>query len=86
MSFRTRSEDTAKAIFGALSVEPSDAQSKEIVAIVERAVVETAVEANRNCTSVAHQCCSADRDLAHKIADEIDRAHKALIANLSAMR
>lgn len=86
MSFRTRSEEAAKAIFSALNVDPSDGQTKEIIAIVERAVVETAVEANQRCSDVARDCCSADRDLAHKIADEIGRAHQALITNLSAMR
>jgi hypothetical protein len=30
--------------------------------------------------------CSADKDLAHKIADEIRRNEEALIANLSSVR
>ncbi len=34
----------------------------------------------------AAQHCSTDRTLGHKIAEEINRANKALIANLSSMR
>ncbi len=35
---------------------------------------------------VASDCCAADRDLAHTVADQIQLANTALIANLSSLR
>ena len=86
MTIRSRSEDAAGKVTDALSLSLSEEQTKELVMIIERAVIDAMVEANQRCTQVAKDCCSADRDMAHKIADEIERSHKALIANLSAMR
>lgn len=86
MSFRSTSEAAATAVFESLNTTPSEEQSKTIVAIIEQAVIDTAVEANQRCAQTAQSCCSADRDLAHKIAVEIKKDHLALVTNLSAMR
>jgi len=43
-------------------------------------------EARAGCTDVVRVCCSADEDLAHKIADELRHKEQALIANLSSLR
>lgn len=86
MTFRSKSEAAAKAVFTALEITPGDAQMAAVTKVIEQAVIETAVEVNQRCATVAKKCCSADQDLAHKIAKEIDQAHIALIANLSAMR
>jgi hypothetical protein len=86
MSFRERSETTAQAVLGVLAASPTEDQNGKVVAIIEQALVDAVAEANRRCTQVAQNCCSADRDLAHKIAGEIERAHQALIANLSSLR
>ena len=86
MSFRTRSEATAKTVFEALGLSPSEDQGKAVIAAIEQALVETAAEANERCAGVAKDCCSADMDLAHKIAREIKQRHKALVANLSSLR
>ena len=86
MSFRARSKSTADAVVSALALSPTDGQTEEVIAIIERALVEAVAEANQRCSQLAVACCSADRDLAHKIADEIERNHQALIANLSSLR
>ena len=86
MSIRAVSEKTAQAILGTLQVSPSEAQTKEVVGLVEQAMIDALVEANQRSTKAAEKCCSADRDMAHKVAAEIERSHKALIANLSGMR
>lgn len=86
MSFRTRSEATAKTVFEALGLSPSEAQGKAVIAMIEQALVDTAAEANARCAKVAKECCNADMDLAHKIAREIDQRHEALISNLSSLR
>ena len=74
------------AVFECLSITPSDEQTKNVIAIIEQAVIDTAVEANQRCTQTTQKHCSADQDLAHKIAVEIKKNHLALITNLSAMR
>ena len=86
MSFRERSESAARGVYDTLAAAPSDEQAKAVVAIIEKAIIDAVVEANQRCTNVAMKCCSADRDIAHKIAEEIKREETALIANLSAMR
>ena len=86
MTIRSVSEEAAQAILGALENSPSEAKTKEVVAVIEKAMVDALVEANQRCTQAAMQCCSADRDMAHKVSAEIERSHKALIANLSGMR
>ncbi len=86
MTIRAVSEEAARAVLSALELSPSEAQTKKVVAVIEKAMVEALVEANQRCTQAAQRCCSADQDMAHKVAAEIERSHKALIANLSGMR
>ena len=86
MSFRSTSEAAATAVFEYLNITPNDEQTKNVIAIIEQAVIDTAVEANQRCTQTTQKHCSADQDLAHKIAVEIKKNHLALITNLSAMR
>ena len=86
MSFRTRSEEAAKAVLESLGASPDEAGRKAVVGAIEQAIIEAVAEANQQCTQVAMKCCSADKDMAHKIASEIERQHQALIANLSSLR
>ncbi|MDJ0610850.1 MAG: hypothetical protein QNJ67_17875 [Kiloniellales bacterium] len=86
MSFRSRSEAAAKAVFESLGTTPDEQHQKKVVAAIERAIVDAVAEANQHCTQVAIRCCSADKDMAHKIAAEIKRDHQALVANLSSLR
>ena len=86
MTIRAVSEKAARAILGKLQVSPSEAQVKDVVSLIEEAMIDALVEANQRCTKAAQKCCSADRDMAHKVAAEIERSHQALIANLSGMR
>jgi hypothetical protein len=86
MTIRTVSEKAAQAILDKLKVSPSEAQTKDVVSLIEQAMIDALVEANQRSTKAAQKCCSADRDMAHKVAAEIERSHQALIANLSGMR
>ena len=71
MSFRSRSEAAAKAVFDSLGATPDEEKQKLVVGAIEKAIVDAVVEANQQCAQVAMQCCSADKDMAHKIANEI---------------
>ena len=86
MTIRAVSERIAQAILETLEVSPSEAQAKEVVGLVEQAMIDALIEANQRSSKAAAKCCSADQDMAHKVAAEIERSHRALIANLSGMR
>ncbi|MFQ6022491.1 MAG: hypothetical protein ACE5NW_07195 [Acidiferrobacterales bacterium] len=86
MDFRERAQSTAKAVCGILQAEPSSDLQKQVADVIERAMIDTVLEDGERCAKVAMDCCSADRDLAHKVAEEIRRTQTALIANLSSMR
>ena len=86
MTFRTQAEQTAQAVVDTLGAAPSAVQSKQIADLIERVIIDSYQDAAGRCAKVAREFCSADKDLAYKVADEIRRANIALIANLSSMR
>ncbi len=86
MTFRTQAEQTAQAVVDTLDTAPSAAQSKQIEDLIERAIIDSYQDAAAHCAKVAREFCRADKDLAHKVSDEIRRANIALIANLSSLR
>ena len=86
MNFRNRAERTAQAVAKLLQAESTPEQSKAAADLIERAIIDSYQDAAEHCAKVARECCSADRDLAHKVAEEIRRANTALIANLSSLR
>jgi hypothetical protein len=86
MPIHSRAEKAAQAVFAALDTEPAPAVSRQVVQIFENVMAESYREAAERCTTAAQRCCNEDRDLAHKIADEIERHRIALIANLSSLR
>lgn len=86
MTIASRAEKAAKAVLEALQFGATPGQSKQVARIIEQAMIESYRDAAERCARVAVGCCEEDRDLAHKIADEIRRANTALIANLSSLR
>lgn len=86
MSFREQADKAAEAVAEAFGAAPSPDQAKAVADVIERAIIESSRDAAGRCAKVASDCCAEDRDLAHKVADEIKRANTALIANLSSLR
>lgn len=86
MNIKERAESTAKSVCEILDTRPSADLQQQVADIIERALADATIKHSEECTKVAMACCSADRDLAHKIAEEIRRKNVALIANLSSMR
>ncbi len=86
MSFRERAERAAGAVNETLGVTLNEAQADKIARAIEKEIIEAVLDESQRCIKVSHDCCPADRDIAHKIADQIKREHTALIANLSSMR
>lgn len=86
MKLGSRAEKAASAVFSTLQTTPSAEQSQKTVRIIEQAMIDSYQDAADRCAKAAVKCCSADKDMAHKVAEEIRLAHTALIANLSGMR
>jgi len=85
-TIRQRAEETAKAVFDAAQIEPTPGQTNLAVRAIEEVLVRSYRDATERCATVAKTCCSEDLDMAHKIAEEMQRANTALIANLSSLR
>ena len=86
MSFREQADKVTQAATEVLGATPTPEQAKAVADVIERAIIDSYRDAASRCAKVASECCSADRDLAHKVADQIERANTALIANLSSLR
>jgi hypothetical protein len=86
MSFREQADKAAGAVAEALGAAPTPEQAKTAADVIERAIIESYRDAASRCAKVASDCCAGDRDLAHKVSDQIKRANTALIANLSSLR
>ncbi len=86
MSFRKQADKATQAVVEAFGAAPTPEQAKAAADVIERAIIESYQDAAERCAKVASDCCAEDRDLAHKVADQIERANIALIANLSSLR
>ena len=78
--------DVVEEIYDILGVRPSGAQGDKIAEAIEQVIVKALKKSVERSTVAATEVCSADRDMAHRIAEEINLANQVLIANLSAMR
>ena len=86
MSISERANGATNAILAVLQATPAEAERRQIVKIIEQALVNTTLAANESCTHAVMECCSPDLDTAHKVADEIRRRQAAVLANLSSLR
>ena len=86
MSFREQADKAVQTVAEAFGAAPTPEQAKAAADVIERAIIESYRDAAARCAEVASKCCAEDRDLAHKVADQIERANTALIANLSSLR
>ncbi len=80
-----RADEAARNVFKAMGVSPTPDQSKQIIKIIEHAMIDAYRDSAESSVKAA-QHCSTDRTLRHKIAEEINRTNTGLIANLSSMR
>ncbi len=86
MTLRKRAERITGEILAALGIAADDPRAGKVVKIVEQAIIDVVLEERERCTGVVLALGTPDEDKAHKIAEEIERAEGALVANLSALR
>ena len=79
-------KEVVEEIYDILGVRPSGAQGDKIARAIEQVIIKALRKGVERSTDAATEVCHADRKMAHKIAEEIELANIALIANLSALR
>ena len=86
MNISENAKSTAGAVCALLGVDPDEKHLREVSQLIERSIIHAVLNEAERYTHVVMSCCSADLDLAHKLAGEIRTSNKALVANLSSMR
>ena len=86
MTLSETAEAAVRNIEEALSLTLQDEKKQKVTKAIEKALIDAVLTTSQTNANVISRCCSADKDMAHKINDEIERNKKALIANLSSFR
>ncbi len=86
MPLKGIAEDAVEKICEKVPVSLSDDERNAVQQIVERAIADATVKATQQCHEIAIQQSGPEADLVHKIAEKIQLAETALIANLTGMR
>ncbi len=86
MEFGEISKRTTDAVCRSLDTEVGEEVRATINRIIEEAIVDVVARTSQRCVNAAVRCCGPEADLAHKIAEGIEQAQVALIANLSSLR
>ena len=74
--------DASNAIGSSLT----DTELEKVTAVIARAMSMAVLEASSQNTTACVNCLSHEKDLAHKIQEEIELKKIALMANLSGFR
>ena len=86
MNLKDRSQKAVEDACKALGVEITEDQQHIVVGVIEAAMADAIRETAAQSGEAVRSCCSHDMDMAHKIAEEIERSQASLIANLSSLR
>ena len=86
MKLRDYAEKAAKNVFSALGQSPTANQNNKVAKAIEDALIQAVLETKTKCCDVAMAHSSEEKDLAHKISDQIEKETDVLIANLSSLR
>lgn len=86
MSLKSLADDAVKRINQSIREPLSETELATVSKIIEGALVEAVNESTKSCSNAAVVRCGPEADLAHKIAEDVERARYALLANLTSMR
>lgn len=87
MELSKTAQKAVKKIDEALDKHDLSKQEKaEILKIIGKSLMQTVEETTDTHRQATVICCGPEADLAHKIAEEVERKKIALIANLKALR
>ena len=83
MPLEKRADEASQEICEALDLTLTDEQKAKLTTIVDRALADAIKISGQRSSDVATACCGPERDLAHKISDQIKREQDVLFAKLS---
>lgn len=86
MSLKQLADQAVVEIDKSLPNELSEEQTAAVARIIENTLAEAVSHTSKSCRDAAVICCGPEADMAHKIAEEVKLARKALIANLMGPR
>jgi hypothetical protein len=86
MSLKSLTNQTVAKINSTLGGALQEADVASLSKIVEEALIVAVNESTAHCNDAVKMCCGPEADLAHKIAEDVERARYALLANLASMR
>ncbi len=81
-----RAQKATQEIFDILGVRPSGPQSDKVAQAIEHVIVKALNKSIERSTDAVTEVCSADRDMAQRVAKEVRQVNSVLITNLTAMR
>lgn len=84
MSIQQLADDTTKEVLESLSGNTEN--SEGVSSIIQKALLKAIGDMRTGSVDAVNICCSADQDLAHKIADGIRKKEELLISNLMSLR
>ncbi len=79
MKLRERADRIANSIFSTMQTSPDTDLTKQVTDVIEKAIIDVVLEERQRCANVATGHGTPDADLAHKIAEDINRARDAEI-------
>ena len=86
MDLKQAAQQVVEDIGEIVGSELSAGQREALDKIVKKLMIEAMRECAASYGHAATNCCSEDKDMAHKIAREMEQTREALIANLSSLR
>ncbi len=86
MSLKSLSDEAVAKINKSLEGRLSEPETEQISKIVQGALAEAVNETTKQFNNAAVVCCGPEADLAHKIAEDVERARFALLANMTSAR
>jgi histone H3/H4 len=85
-SLNIRAHEATEKIFDILGLRPSGDQGELVAQAIEQVIVKALEKSVERSMHAATKFLATDRRIGDEIAEEIRRAHEALISNLSSMR
>lgn len=86
MSLHKLADEAVVKINKSLEGRLSEPEIEQLAKIVQETLVVAVNESTKQFNNAAVVCCGPEADIAHKIAEDVERARFALLANMTSAR
>lgn len=86
MSLHKLADEAVVKINKSLEGRLSEPEIEQLTKIVQETLVVAVNESTKQFNNAAVVCCGPEADIAHKIAEDVERARFALLANMTSAR